>query len=316
MPMNVSRKLGEAKTSDERDLEESLKGVPQWKGKEISYTMLVGGLMNKNWRVSVENESRRYFVKVPGKGSEAFIDRAAANAAARNASSLGIGPEVIFFNPRTGVEICVFLENYRACTNFDFESAQHQHTVIDRYRRFHGGAPLPLTKTIFDMIDEHVDQANELDGHFPPDFAWLHRHYCDAKSAFLASGLDIVACFNDPIPGNFLVSDTQPMMLIDYEFASNNERTYELGVFFGEMFFDERKIEELTEAYFGSLQPDIIARIHVNRFLADMKWGSWAVLNRKLNDWDFDYQKYGVWKYMRARSVLYDPRWPQWMRTL
>jgi thiamine kinase-like enzyme len=314
--MTVSRKLGEAKTPDELDVETSLSAVPQWQGKEISYAMLVGGLMNKNWRITVEGDLRRYFVKIPGKGSETFIDRAAANAAALNAFSLGIGPEVISFDPRTGVEICVFLEDYRACTNADFDSAQHQHAVIDRYRRFHSGAPLPLTKTIFDMIDEHIAQATQLGGHFPADFTWLQHHYADAKVAFLASGLDIVPCFNDPIPGNFLISADRPMMLIDYEFASNNERTYELGVFFGEMFFDDRKIEELTEAYFGSVQPDILARIHVNRFLADMKWGSWAILNRKLNDWDFDYQKYGVWKYMRARDVLYDPRWSQWLRAL
>ena len=28
-----------------------------------------------------------------------------------------------------------------------------------------------------------------------------------AKKAFLASGLDLVACFNDPMPGNFLVKE-------------------------------------------------------------------------------------------------------------
>jgi len=52
----------------------------------------------------------------------------------------------------------------------------------------------------------------------------------------------------------------------------------------------------------------------INRALADIKWASWAVVNRKLKDWDFDYQKYGVWKYMRARDVMYDPRWESWLR--
>jgi hypothetical protein len=40
------------------------------------------------------------------------------------------------------------------------------------------------------------------------------------------------------------------------------------------------------------------------------------VVNRKLKEWDFDYQKYGVWKYMRARSLMYDPRWDSWLRML
>ena len=73
--MTVSRKLGDAQTPDEHDIEACLRAVPQWQGKEISYVMLVGGLMNKNWRISVEGDSRRYFVKIPGKGREAFIDR-------------------------------------------------------------------------------------------------------------------------------------------------------------------------------------------------------------------------------------------------
>ena len=28
------------------------------------------------------------------------------------------------------------------------------------------------------------------------------------------------------------------------------------------------------------------------------------------------YQKYGAWKYMRARSLLFDPRWESWLRKL
>jgi hypothetical protein len=37
---------------------------------------------------------------------------------------------------------------------------------------------------------------------------------------------------------------------------------------------------------------------------------------RKLNDWDFDFQKYGVWKYMRARDLFYDHRWDDWLRAI
>ena len=120
------------------------------------------------------------------------------------------------------------------------------------------------------------------------------------------------------MPGNFLVgtdpSAPRPMRLIDYEFASNNERSYEFGVLFAEMFFDEPTVERLMETYCGVLQPAMVARVMVNRALADIKWGTWAVVNRKLKDWDFDYQKYGAWKYMRARDILLDPRWNAWLR--
>jgi thiamine kinase-like enzyme len=99
-----------------------------------------------------------------------------------------------------------------------------------------------------------------------------------------------------------------------YEFASNNKRSYELAVLLAEMFHPEERMLELIEAYLGELRSDIVARVHVNLALADIKWASWGIVNRKLSAWDFDYQKYGFWKYMRARDVLPDPRWEWWLR--
>jgi len=318
--MTVRRKLGEGSSTHERNLEDAVRRVPQWQEKDISYAPLVGGLTNQNWLIEVAGDARRYFVKVPGEGTEMFVDRVTANEAARNAYAMDLGPEVIFFDAGDGLEVSEFFEGYRACTTADFGDSSIQADVLGLYRRLHAGPKLRQTKTMFDMIEEHVEQGRELGSDFPEDLDWIMHRYEQAKSAFVASGLDLVPCFNDPMPGNFLISaDTaapKPMRLIDYEFASNNERSYELGVLFAEMFFDEDLANILIEQYFGSVRPEIVARVFVTRALADVKWASWAVVNRKAKDWDFDYQKYGLWKYMRARDVMYDPRWENWLRTL
>jgi thiamine kinase-like enzyme len=249
-----------------------------------------------------------------------FINRVVSNEAARNAHAMAIAPEVVFFDPQDGLEISEFLEGYRACTTADFADPEIQSDVLALYGRLHRGPALGMTKTVFDMIEEHIDQGRKLGSHFPADMAWIEHRYRQAKAAFMASGLDLAPCFNDPMPGNFLISDDpaapKPMKLIDYEFASNNERSYELGVLLAEMFFDEPLILRLIEQYAGAARPQFVARVMVNRALADVKWASWAVVNRKLVDWDFDYQKYGVWKYKRARDVMYDPRWDAWLRAV
>lgn len=312
----IERTLGQAMTEAERAVEAIIARVPQWQGRQVGYAMVVGGLSNSNWRVSVAEEEREFFIKVPGVGTEKFIDRKAANAAARQAHQLGVGPEVVFFDPDDGVEISEYLDGYRACTNADFGSPAIQHGVIELYKSFNSGPKLPLDKNVFDMIEEHFEQARELRADLPEDFAWLARRYAEAKAAMIASGLDIVPCFNDPMPGNFLVKPGAAMRLVDYEFASNNERAYELGVFVAEMFFPEDKTLELIDAYYGKATPSIVARVNIARALADIKWASWAVVNRKLSNWDFDYQKYGVWKYLRARSMIQDPRWESWLRAL
>jgi thiamine kinase-like enzyme len=318
--MSVMRRIGEGTTAHERNLEQAVGRVPQWRGCDIRYAALVGGLMNQNWIVEVENDPRKYFVKVPGEGSEMFINRVVSNEAARNAHAMAIAPEVVFFDPQDGLEISEFLEGYRACTNADFADPGIQGEVLALYNRLHKGPALGMTKTIFDMIEEHIEQGRGLGSHFPADMPWIEHRYKQAKAAFMASGLDLAPCFNDPMPGNFLISGDpaapKPMKLIDYEFASNNERSYELGALLTEMFFDEPLILRLIEQYAGAARPQFVARVMVNRALFDIKWACWAVVNRKLKAWDFDYQKYGVWKYRRARDVMYDPRWDSWLRAV
>jgi thiamine kinase-like enzyme len=311
-----AKRYGQGTSVAERELEAALATIPGWDTSAIGYAPITGGISNSNWRVEVEGAPCRYFVKIPGKGSELFIDRKAANEAARLAHRLGLGPAVVHFDPVTGVEVHELLEGYRACTNADFQDEAIQRQAVACYRAFNGGPPLALKKTIFDMIEEHVAQVGELDGDRPEDWPWLWSRYNRAKQAFLASGLDLVPCFNDPMPGNFLVSPGKPMQLVDHEFASTNERAYELGVWLGEMFYPEEVIEPLLEAYFGQVTPQMAARVHVMRGLADIKWATWAMVQERISALDFDYHKYGRWKYMRARAVLYDTRFERWLRLI
>ncbi|HEX2529028.1 MAG TPA: phosphotransferase [Geminicoccus sp.] len=314
--MTTERQLGDARDADEVAIEAAIGRVPDWAGRAVRYRMLVGGLSNRNWLITVDGHPRRYFVKVPGPGTEKFIDRGVAHQAAVNAHAMGLAPEVVFFDPSDGLEVHEFLEDYAACTNADFENAAIQEAVIASYRQLNAGPKLRLTKTIFEMIEEHWRDAQALGALLPHDFPWLMSQYEKAKAAFMASGLDLVPCFNDPMPGNFLVCPGKPMKLVDFEFASNNERAYELGVFLGEMFFTEERSLELIEAYYGEARQSTVARVWLGRALADIKWGGWAIQNRMLTDWDFDYQKYGDWKLARARSVILDPRWEWWLRSI
>lgn len=300
-------------------LEIALAAMPGWAGGRASAEALDGGILNSNWLVI--HEGRRYFLKLFGVGSEQFIDRKLSNFAAEQAGSMQIAPRVIRYDAELKFEVIEFLEGYRASTNADFSRTEFLQAAVDLYRKFNGGAPLPVTKDVFAMTDEHINQGNAVNALRPRDFEWLLCQYRRARSAFAASGLDLVPCHNDPMPGNFMVMEDSEgciadMKLIDFEFASNNERAYELAVFLAEMFVDEPTTLELIERYYGTVRPELVARIWVARAVADMKWGSWAVQQRQLSSWDFDYQKYGIWKYARARSLFDDPRWNMWLSAL
>ncbi|WP_284945692.1 choline/ethanolamine kinase family protein [Acidisoma cladoniae] len=312
----MERSLGEATTAAERDLEAAISRVSPWQGHRLRYRSVSGGINNANWRVWVDDDPATFFVKIPGKGTEMFVDRAVAMHASRQAADLGIGPRVYDFLAADGIEISDFVETRRSCTHADFRNLTLSRTAIDCYRTLHGGAMLSQTKTVFDRIDETHEQVRMLGGWQPPDFLKLDHQYRRARAALEASGLDLVPCFNDPMAGNFMTDDAGTIMMIDYEFASNNDRCYDLGVWFAEMFFDEPTERALIAHYFGRADPAIVARVTVHQALADLTWAAWSMVQLKMSVLDFDFFKYGVWRYRRARAVLDDPRWDGWLKAV
>ncbi len=306
--------FGKAATEAQRALEAALDGVEAWRGRILGYKPVLGGISNTNWRIEVAGEPTTFFLKMPGAGTEMFIDRQAAFEASRRAEALGIGPKIYDYLAADGIEIAAFIEERRPCVNGDFLDPDVRRSALGIYRTFNDSGKLSLTKTVFDMIDEHVEQARSLGGDFPLDSEWLFAQARRAKAALDASGLDLVPCFNDPMPGNFMVAADKSILLIDYEYASNNDRCYELGIWCGEMFFSDAIEAEVIETYFGRFDPAMQARLVVYKALADVKWSTWAMVQNKISTLDFDFYKYGAWKHMRARSIMRDPRWPDYLR--
>jgi thiamine kinase-like enzyme len=304
-------------TGDE--LHAVLARFPGWGDRAFAVSPVLGGLTNSNWRVVVEGDHQQYFVKVPGPGTEGFIDRATVIAASRQAAEIGVGPAVFYYDPETGIEVGEFLEGYQPCTAWDVGRPDVCAELMGLFRKWNSGPSLPQTKTVFDMVEEHREQVMR-DGTVMP--AWVHEvlvAYDEAKARFLAAGMDIVPCHNDPGAGNYMKSVTDPgspMKLIDYDYASNNERSYEIGVFVGFNFFDDNQTRHALESYFGHFDPQMWARVQVSRAVADVKWGLWGLVNACAWSGDFDYYKYGLWDLRRALFQILAPDWRDQLRRL
>ena len=253
---------------------------------------------------------------MPGEGTEHFIEREAANEASRRAFEVGVGAEVVHFDSETGVEVFEFIDGLRTSTNGDFLNQSVRNNAVGALRAFNNAERLSLQKTIMDMIEEHFNQALEFGAYFPPDFTWLNAKYRQAKEALIAAGLDIVPCMNDTLAGNFLLDSDNNVTLVDFEYASNNDRCAELALWFVEMCFDAETENHVIEEYFGSVDTRISARITVFKALVDLKWSTWAMVQNRLSALDFDYFKYGAWKYMRTRHVMRDPKWDEWLKAV
>lgn len=279
-----------------------------WQDKSIYIKPLSGGLNNENWYAR-DNHGTTYFLKVPGVGT-GFIDRSAGDAGTQKASELGIGAKVYEFDSDNGVEITEFLEGYDTCTTTTLRILEQGMQVMDIYRKLHESQPFDHTNTLFEQIDQHLAQVRELNIDLPAWVLELIDDYKDVKARFMASGLDIVPCHNDPMPGNFMVKDGT-MKIIDFEFCGNNESSCELALWLSEMFYDSKDSMPLIEEYLGTITTDRLSRIQASRVIGDIKWGLWGVIASAVRDVAFDYWKYGIWKLMRAYTYRSELDWDQ-----
>ncbi|MFT8593082.1 MAG: phosphotransferase [Bifidobacterium sp.] len=287
---------------------EAIDGIEMWESQTLFAKPMSGGLNNENWYVR-DGSDTAYFLKVPGSGT-GFIDRSAGDAGTLRASDLGIGPAVYAFDPDSGVEITQFLEGYDTCTTTSLRTAEQGLQAMQIYRRLHGSATFDHTNTLFDQIDQHLQQMRELRIAVPSWVVDLVDEYKDVKRRFIASGLHIVPCHNDPMPGNFLVKQGT-MKIIDFEFCGNNEESCELGLFLTEMFYDEEDAMPLLEEYFGTVSKQALSRVQASRVIGDIKWGMWGIITSVVRDARFDYWKYGIWKLMRAYTYLHELSWTE-----
>ncbi|MHA7239601.1 phosphotransferase [Arthrobacter sp. TMS1-12-1] len=287
---------------------------PEWAGSTPVVNPVPGGLTNHNFRLTMTGIDHEIFAKIPGPGTEAFIDRSVANAAARQAAEVGISPRVLFFDAETGIEYSEFLgEGYRTATTLDFQSMELLEKIIDIYQAWHKTPPLPQTKTMLDMVDEHLDQVRGSAIALPSWADDVVEAYGRAAERFRASGLTLVPAHNDPMPGNFLLGDDGSVKLVDFDYAANNEVTYELALLFTEMFTSVDDTRVLVRRYRGKDDEPFFARVMVCRMICDTKWGLWGLINNAVRDEEFDYYKYGTWKLYRSFLVSKHPQFEEWL---
>ena len=303
------KNIGTHNNDDEKQLEDYLVKITKWDKENILYEPIGGGITNINWRILNKDENKEYFIKVPGIGTEIFIDRKASLEANSLAAKIGLGPMVYDYLSEFGVEIYDFLNDHSTCTNSSFESLETTKKVLDGYKRFHSAGKLSVVKSGIDLVEDHFQQLSEFKCDIPEDFDFLKYNFYIAKEKLLKAGLDLVPCFHDPIAGNFLFSKSGELKMVDFEYSFQGDRYYDLAVFFGEMFFTDEIEDELLNQYFGESDEIIKSKIYIYKAIADIKWASWAFIQDKVSTLDFDFYKYGALKFLRARNFIINNNW-------
>jgi thiamine kinase-like enzyme len=278
---------------------------PQLGPPESEPVPLDGGITNRNYRARFAG--RDCVVRLPGKNTELLgIDREAERAATAAAATIGVGPDVIAFEPSRGCLVTGFIEARPVPPE---ELRTRAAEVAEALRAIPAGPRLPATFSPFDRTRAYERTARERGGTIPDAYPEV-RAAADAIAAVL--DYEPVPCHNDLLTANFL-DDGKRLRILDWEYAGMGDRFFDLANFSNHHDLSVEEMETLIAAYFGESTPGRLARVRLMRPMAAFWEGMWGVVQATCSELDFDFLGYADEYLGKVRTALDDPDFPRWL---
>ncbi len=278
--------------------------MPGWSGRAHIERALDGGITNRNYVVVCGAD--RFVLRVCGDRTNLLeIDRMREHEAATRAASLGIAPRVIEWVESAGLLVTSYIHG-RTITPADLASTDGLAAVCAALRKFHASGPLSGDFDAFVVPFLHREAAVSCNVAIPDEFAAAELCARQIAAAFAADPEPKMACHNDLLNANFLRDDTQ-LWLLDWEYAGNNDRYFDLGNMAVNNDFDADADEALVLAYFGSVTRRRLARLRLMRIMSDFREAMWGVVQQGLSTLEFDYVSYAAKHFDRLLSNATTP---------
>lgn len=281
----------------------ALKEIPLLKDYDGEIVRL-GGLTNLVFRVG------DFCLRIPGQGTEEYIDRANEAVMAREAARAGVSPEVLFADPESGVMVTRFIAGAETMTpqNFRERTGSPARAAL-AFRRLHeSGAQFPFRFELFSMIDDYLKVLSTKDVELPDGYHEVVREADqDVRAALAAHELPLTACHCDPLCENFL--DTgERMWIVDWEYSGMNDPLWDLGDLAVEAGFGAAQEEEMMAAYFGRAPlPAERGRVVVYKAMCDLLWTLWGLLQLANGNPADDFRAYADTRFVRCKALMQAP---------
>jgi thiamine kinase-like enzyme len=285
--------------SDELALaRKAIAGVPFLEGYAGPIVRL-GGLTNLVFQAG------EFCIRVPGKGTEEYINRANEAVAAREAAKAGVSPEVLYFDEK-GVMVTRFVDGSQTMSPAAFKLNEGAPARAgEAFRKLHSsGAVFPFRFYLFSMIDDYLKILSTKDVVLPKGYHDVLREAEEIRTALSRHPAKLVACHCDPLCENFL--DTgERMWIVDWEYSGMNDPMWDLGDLAVEGKFGERQEEEMLGAYFsGEPRPAERGRVVIYKAMCDLLWTLWGLIQLANENPVDDFRAYADGRFGRCRKLM------------
>lgn len=219
-------------------------------------TKLNGGLTNETYLV--RTNSNQYVARIPGKGSEKYINRVNESHDTAIAFAAGATPEVVY-DERNGVKVTRYLPKPMELNRSMLKRPECLLEVVNLLKKLHATEPFAST---IDVFARNKQWAKAIEGRgwlLPVTYVDAANEIDNIQGIFKDFKIIKVPCHNDLTPGNFIFSDGR-LQLIDFEYGGNNDPVWDLAYLAMEADFTEGQGEFMLRAYFGDEMTDDVVR--------------------------------------------------------
>lgn len=280
-----------------------LKGVA---ADEATITRL-GGLTNRVYRV--EARGRAVVVRIPGEGTESYIDRAVEIHNARAAERAGVSPRILWADADSGAIVAEAIRDIETMTPALLRShVGAPRRAGEALARLHGsGETFRFRFELFSMIEGYLEVLSTRDVDLPEGYHDVVAAAGPVGEALNVHPAPLAPCHCDPLCENFLDAGDR-MWIVDWEYSGMNDPMWDLGDLSVEAGMDAAQEEELLRGYFGRLPTAAEkGRVVIYKAMCDLLWTLWGLIQLADGNPADDFRAYADGRFARCRALMNDP---------
>jgi thiamine kinase-like enzyme len=281
------------------DVREVMAGIPALAGYSGDIERL-GGLTNRVYRAG------EMCLRIAGEGTEEYIDRANEEVAAREAAKAGVSPEVLYFDPATGLMVTRFIAGTETMSPAKFRGIAGTPARAGRaFRKLHdSGAVFPFRFDLFAMIDDYLGVLAGKDVALPEGYHDVVAEAGAVRAALEAHPAQLAPCHCDPLCENFLDTGAR-MWIVDWEYSGMNDPMWDLGDLSVEGAFSAVQDAEMLQAYFGrEPTPSEQGRVVIYKAMCDLLWTLWGLIQLANDNPAEDFRAYADGRFARCKALM------------
>ena len=266
----------------------------------------LGGLTNLVHLVETGND--KVIVRIPGEGTEEYIDRKVEIANAKAAFDAGVSAEVIWADASSGVMISKAIEGIETMTPVLFKTRKGSPARAGKaLAKLHrSGETFEFRFELFAMVEDYLKILATRDVDLPEGYHDIVAAAEPVKEALAADPAPLAPCHCDPLCENFL-DDGEIMWIVDWEYSGMNDPLWDVGDLAVEAGMDDAQEQEFMRAYFGG-DPTASqhGRVVIYKAMCDLLWTLWGLIQHADKNPAEDFWAYANERFDRCRSLMND----------